>query len=253
MANSKIALVTGANRGLGKDMALNLAKAGLDVVITYRGNRAEAESVVQTIEGLDRRAIALQLDVGKTAGFAAFTDKLVATLRREWDTDKIDFLVNNAGIGINAPISQTAEEQFDELMAVHFKGVYFLTQRMLPLMRDNGAIVNVSSGLTRFALPGYSAYASMKGAIETFTKYLAKELGSRGIRANLVAPGAIDTDFNKASLEGHPGLREFIGAQTALGRIGVAEDIGSVVAFLCSDSARWVNAQRLEASGGMFL
>ncbi len=251
--SNKIALVTGGSRGLGKDMALNLAKSGLDVVVTYVQNRAQAEETVKQIENMGRRAVALQLDAGKTAGFAAFASQLQDTLKKTWDTDKFDFLVNNAGIPGNAPLTATSEELFDSLMNIHFKGVYFLTQTLLPLLRDKGGIVNVSSGLARFAIPGFSAYASMKGAIETYTRYLAKELGPRGIRANVIAPGAIATDFNKDALENHPEMRGFIASQTALGRMGEAEDIGGVVAFLCTDAARWVNAQRLEASGGMFL
>lgn len=251
--SNKIAVVTGGSRGLGKDMALNLAKSGLDVVVTYVQNRAQAEETVKQIEAMGRRAAALQLDAGKVSSFAAFAAQLQASLKKTWDTDKFDFLVNNAGISGNAPAASTTEAMFDDLMNVHFKGVYFLTQALLPLLRDKGGIVNVSSGLARFAIPGYSAYASMKGAIETYTRYLAKELGARGIRANAVAPGAIATDFNRESLEAHPEMRGFIASQTALGRIGEAEDIGGVVAFLCTDAARWVNAQRLEASGGMFL
>lgn len=252
-AINKIALVTGASRGLGKNMALSMANAGLDVIVTYNSKSDEAEQVVRQIHDLGRRAAALQLDVGKIASFTGFTQKLSEQLQATWGVDKIDFLVNNAGVSGTAPLAETTEAQFDELLAIHFKGAFFLTQKLLPLMNDKGGIVNVSTGLTRFAIPGFGAYASMKGAIETYTKYLAKELGPRGIRANLVAPGAIDTDFNKAALNEHPEMRAYIGSQTALGRIGVAEDIGSVVAFLCTENARWVNAQRLEASGGMFL
>jgi NAD(P)-dependent dehydrogenase (short-subunit alcohol dehydrogenase family) len=251
--SNKIALVTGGSRGLGKDMALNLAKNGLDVVVTYVQNREQAEETVRQITALGRRSVALQLDAGKVGSFAAFATQLQGTLKKTWDTDKFDFLINNAGIPGRALIHETDETLFDSLVNVHFKGVYFLTQALLPLLRDKGGIVNVSTGLTRFAIPGFSAYAAMKGAVETYTNYLAKELGPRGIRANLVAPGAIATDFNKDALEAHPEMRGFIASQTALGRMGEAEDIGGVVAFLCTDAARWVNAQRLEASGGMFL
>ena len=251
--SSKIALVTGSSRGLGKNMAIALAKAGLDVVVTYNSRSDEAEKVVQQIQALGRRAFALQLGVGKVAGFSDFIGTLTQQLKAKWDTSKIDYLINNAGIGINNSAAETSEEQFDDLLNVHFKGTYFLTQKLLPMLNDNGGIINLSTGLTRFAISGYSAYASMKGAIETYTKYLAKELGARGIRANAVAPGAIETDFNKATLENHPEMRGFIASQTALGRIGATDDIGGVVAFLCTDAARWVNAQRLEASGGMFL
>jgi len=251
--SNKIALVTGSSRGLGKNMALALAKAGLDVVVTYNSQADEAEKVVKEIATLGRRAFALQLNVSQVASFEGFSSKLSQQLKANWDASKIDFLVNNAGIGINRPLAETSEEQFDDLMGIHFKGAFFLTQKLLPMLNDQGGIINISTGLTRFAIPGYGAYASMKGAIETYTKYLAKELGARGIRANVVAPGAIETDFNKAALEQHPEMRGFIASQTALGRIGAADDIGGVVAFLCTDSARWVNAQRLEASGGMFL
>lgn len=252
-ASAKIALVTGSSRGLGKNMALALAKTGLDVVVTYNSRSDEADKVVQQIQSLGRRAFALQLNVSRVASFDEFVGTLTKQLKANWDTSKIDYLINNAGIGINRPLAETSEEQFDELLGVHFKGAFFLTQKLLPLLNDNGGIINLSTGLTRFAIPGYGAYASMKGAIETYTKYLAKELGARGIRANVVAPGAIETDFNKAALEQHPEMRGFIASQTALGRIGAADDIGGVVAFLCTDAARWVNAQRLEASGGMFL
>ena len=251
--SNKIALVTGGSRGLGKNMALKLAQAGTDVILTYVQNRTQADEAVKQIEALGRRAVALQLDAGKTPTFPAFAAQLQDKLKATWDTDKFDFLVNNAGIPGNAPVGETSEALFDNLMNVHFKGVFFLTQALLPLLRDKGGIVNLSSGLARFAIPGFAAYASMKGAIETYTRYLAKELGPRGIRANVVAPGAIATDFNKDALENHPEMRGFIASQTALGRMGEAEDIGGVVAFLCTDAARWVNAQRLEASGGMFL
>ncbi len=174
-------------------------------------------------------------------------------METNWRRKDFDFLINNAGIDRHSTIDQTTEEAFDELMNVHFKGVYFLTQKLLPLIANGGRIVNTSTGLARFAIPGYAAYASMKGAIEVFTKYLAKELGPRGIAANVVAPGAIETDFTRGAFEHNPGVKDFLASQTALGRVGVPDDIGGVVAFLCSEEGRWVNAQRLEASGGMFL
>jgi NAD(P)-dependent dehydrogenase (short-subunit alcohol dehydrogenase family) len=249
---NKIALVTGGSRGLGRNIALTLAKKGADVVLTYRKGEAEARAVLMEIEQLGRKGALLQIDVADVASFGSFAESLRRTLRKELGRDTLDFLINNAGIDSSAPFAETTEENFDRLFLVHFKGVYFLTQKLLPLLADGGAIVNTSTGLARFTLPGYSAYASMKGAIEIFTRYLAKELGPRRIRANVVAPGAIETDFTKAALA-HEGVRELIASQTSLGRVGVPDDIGGVVAFLCSEEGRWVNAQRLEASGGVFL
>lgn len=249
----KIALVTGASRGLGKDTALNLARKGIDLVITYNKNAALAQDVVNTIEAHGQKAVALPLDSSNTDRFDEFALLLGKTLEENWGRTQFDFLINNAGTNGTAPFAETSEAQFDSLMNIHFKGVFFLTQRLLPLIANNGRIINLSSGLARFCVPGYSAYAAMKGAIEVFTRYLAKELGSRGIAANVVAPGAIDTDFNKAGFAARPEIRGFLASQTALGRVGEAEDIGALIAFLCTDDARWVNAQRIEASGGMFL
>ncbi|CAB1056208.1 Oxidoreductase, short-chain dehydrogenase/reductase family [Olavius sp. associated proteobacterium Delta 1] len=251
--DQKIALVTGGSRGLGKNIALRLAGYGADSIITYHSRKEEADSVVSEIKAHDRRAVALQLDVGDFKTFDGFISRVSNTLKDTWGRDKFDYLINNAGIGGRATIEQTTEEVFDRLFNVHFKGVYFLTQKAIPLMNDNGRIVNISSGLSRFTLPGYSAYASMKGAIETFTRYIAKELGARGITANLVAPGAIETDFTKPAFDANPQVKEMIASQTALGRVGVPDDIGGVIAFLCSEDARWLNGQRLEASGGIFL
>lgn len=249
---SKIALVTGASRGLGRNIALALARSGSDVIITYRTGRAEADTVVSEIESLGRRAVALALDTSVIASFPVFADSLRSALKQGWHRETLDSLVNNAGIDSSAPFAETTEENFDRLFLVHFKGVYFLTQTLLPLLADGASIVNTSTGLARFSIPGYSAYASMKGAVEVFTRYLAKELAPRGIRANVIAPGAIETDFTKDALS-HDGVRDFLASQTALGRVGVPDDIGGVVTFLCSDQSRWVTAQRLEASGGMFL
>ena len=249
---NKIALVTGSSRGLGKNAALHLAKNGNDVIITYRSKKEEADAVVAEIEKLGQKAAALQLDTGIVKSFDSFITKLAETLKEKWGRDTFDFLVNNAGIDAAAPFAQTTEEDFDNLFNVHFKGVYFLTQKSLPLIADGGRIINISTGLTRFASPGYAAYESMKGAIEVFTKYLAKELGGRKIAANMVAPGIIETDFTKAALS-HQGAENYLSSVTALGRIGQPDDIGGVIAFLCSDDARWINAQRIEVSGGMFL
>jgi NAD(P)-dependent dehydrogenase (short-subunit alcohol dehydrogenase family) len=250
---TKIALVTGGSRGLGKNAALRLAEKGLDVILTYNTQVEEANEVVAEIEGLGRKAAALQLDVSYTKGLEVFTREVSEVLSKKWNTGKFDFLINNAGVGATVPIAQATEEDFDRLMNIHFKTVYFLTQKALPMMNDGGGIINISTGTTRFCVPGYSMYASMKGAIEIFTKYLAKELGSRGITANIVAPGAIETDFNNAAIRNNPQVKTFLASQTALGRVGEANDIGGVIAFLCSEDARWINAQRIEASGGMFL
>ena len=249
---NKIALITGGSRGLGRNTALKLARDGADVILTYRERKDEGQAVLAEIEKLGRKAALLQLDVANTGGFDAFAKTVVETLQAKWQRNDLDFLINNAGIDVYSLIGQTTEDAFDRLLNVHFRGVYFLTQRMLPLIANGGRIVCTSTGLTRFVIPGYAAYASMKGAIEVFIKYLAKELGPRGITANAVAPGAIETDFTRSALE-HPGAKDFLVSNVALGRIGVPDDIGGVVSFLCSEEGRWVDAQRLEASGGMFL
>lgn len=253
MSSRKIALVTGGSRGLGKDMAIQLAKKGLDVIITYNANKEAAQQTLNEILNVGARGIALQLDARNVASFETFKTDLVSELQQQWDIATIDYLINNAGFGYNGSVLDTTEEAFDDLMNVHFKGVYFLTQTLLSSMNDGGGIVNISSGLARFSFPGYSAYACMKGAIEVYTRYLAKELGDRKIKANTVAPGAINTDFNKDRFEAAPQVVDMIASLTALGRVGEAEDIGSVVAFLCTEDAAWVNGQRLEASGGMFV
>jgi NAD(P)-dependent dehydrogenase (short-subunit alcohol dehydrogenase family) len=250
---SKIVLVTGGSRGLGKNAALRLAERGFDVILTYQTKQEEANQVMAQVISSGRRAAALQLDLSDFASLDNFITQLKDTLKNTWHTETIDVLVNNAGIGATIPFAQVTEEDFDRFLNIHFKGVYFLTQKMLPLLNDGGRIINVSTGTTRFCVPGYSVYASMKGAIETFTKYLAKELGPRGITANVIAPGAIETDFNNAAIRNNPQMKGFLSSQTALGRVGEAEDIGGVVAFLCSDDSSWINGQRIEASGGMFL
>ncbi|HEY9049342.1 MAG TPA: SDR family oxidoreductase [Ohtaekwangia sp.] len=253
-STKKIALVTGGSRGLGKDMALALAKKGNDVIVTYNAKKDEALAVVAAVEQLGQRAAALQLNTGNVKSFDAFFATLQATLKNTFQAERFDFLINNAGHGITVPsIAATTEEQFDDLVNVHLKGVFFLTQKAIPHINDGGGIVNLSSGLTRFTHPGSGAYASIKGGVEILTKYMAKELGSRYIRANIVAPGAIATDFNGGRLRETPQVQEYIKSITALPRIGQADDIGSVVAFLCSDEAKWVNGQRIEVSGGMYL
>lgn len=251
---AKTALVTGGSRGLGKDIALNLAAKGHAVIITYNSKETEAMEVVTAIRAAGGQAAALQLNTGSTGTFDAFIHQLEATAVTTLGRNKIDFLVNNAGHGITVPsLADTTEAQFDELVQVHLKGVFFLTQKMLPLLNDGGAIVNISTGLTRFTHPGSGAYASVKAGVETLTKYMAKELGSRFIRVNVVAPGAIATDFNGGRLRENAQVQEMIKSITALPRIGQADDIGPVVAFLCSDEAKWISGQRMEVAGGMYL
>ena len=252
MAN-KIALVTGGSRGLGKNMARRLAEKGFDVILTYHSKENEARRVVEEIESKGQKAAALRLNVGEIETFDEFFKQVSGILQEKWQRASFDFLVNNAGVEAHGAIAETSEETFDFLLNIHFKGVFFLTQKALPLIADNGRIINLSTGLARFTSPGYAAYASMKGAIETFTKYLAKEVGARGITANLVAPGIIETDFTKNTFENAPQVIRFIESQTALGRTGVPDDIGGIVAFLCTEDARWITAQRIEASGGMFI
>ena len=248
---NKIALVTGGSRGLGKDMARSLAKKGIDVVLTYNTNKEAADSVVTEIAAIGAKAAALQFDASDIRSLDGFVSRLISTLQANWATDKFDFLINNAGVGKTLPIVQVTEEAFDELMNIHFKGVYFLTQKCIDHVNDNGAVVFISSGTTRFCVPGYSVYSSLKGAVEVFTKYVAKEYGVRGIRSNIVAPGPIETDFNGAAIRNNPQMKGFLTAQTPLGRVGQADDIGSVVAFLCTDDARWINGQRIEVTGGI--
>lgn len=251
--HTPIALVTGGSRGLGRETALRLAASGSDVILTYRTQADEAQAVVDAIHALGRRAVALPLDAGVSATFDAFAQRVRTVLAADFGRDTFDHLVNNAGVGVHASLMETTEAEFDALVNVHLKGVFFLTQKLLPLMADGGRIVNLSSGLARFALPGYAAYAAMKGGVEVLTRYMAKELGARGIAVNAVAPGAIATDFGGGTVRDNPQVNGFIAAQTALGRVGEAEDIGGLIAALLQPSHRWVNAQRIEASGGMFL
>ncbi|TBM24117.1 SDR family NAD(P)-dependent oxidoreductase [Hafnia paralvei] len=251
--SNKIALITGASRGLGKSMALHLAAQGIDVIITYRSQQQEAENVVQQIQLAGAKSAALPLDVSQISTFADFRQGLEQTLKQQWGRHTLDFLVNNAGIGINAPFAETSEQQFDQLMNIQLKGPFFLTQTLLPVMVDGGRILNISTGLSRFVLPGFAAYAAMKGAMEVLTRYQAKELGARGISVNILAPGAIETDFGGGVVRDNKEVNAFIASQTALGRVGLPEDIDKAVSMLLSDNANWVNGQRIEASGGMFL
>jgi NAD(P)-dependent dehydrogenase (short-subunit alcohol dehydrogenase family) len=251
-ATAPIALITGGSRGLGRSAALHTARQGSDVILTYHSSQTQAQEVVAAINKLGRRAVALQLNTADTGSFAAFAEQVRQTLAL-WQTGHFNFLVNNAGTGVHASFMETTEAQFDEMVNIHLKGVFFLTQKLLPLMADGGRIVNVSTGLTRFAVPGYAAYASMKGGVEVLTRYLAKELGARGITANTIAPGAIETDFSGGAVRDNAQMNGFLASQTALGRVGLPDDIGGMVASLLSSDSRWVNAQRIEASGGMFI
>lgn len=251
--STSIALVTGGSRGLGRNTALHLAAKGHDVILTYKSQEADAQSAVAEIEATGRKAVAMALDVSDSSSFATFAAQVRQELQSRWGRDTINVLVNNAGFGTHASWMDTTEAQFDDLVNVHFKGPFFLTQKLLPLMADGGRIVNLSSGLTRFALPGYAAYAAMKGAVEVLSRYLAKELGPRGIAVNTVAPGAIATDFGGGAVRDNPQLNGFVASQTALGRVGEADDIGAMIASLVSADNRWVNAQRIEVSGGMFV
>lgn len=251
MSATKIAVVTGGSRGLGKDMALSLAQKGIDVIITYRNKETEAGEVVNEIKAAGRKAVALQLDMADFASLGDFMQRLQQSLKAEWGQTNFDFLINNAGMGGSIPFLQVTEEVFDNFMNVHFKSIYFLTQQSIPVMNEGGRVINISTGTTRFSNPGYSVYASMKGAIEVFTKYLAKELGAKGIGANVVAPGPVETDFNNAAIRSNPQLKNVLSSLSPFGRVGAASDIGGVVAFLCTPEAAWINGQRIEVSGGI--
>ncbi len=246
----KITLVTGSSRGLGRRTATAIARGGGDVVVTYRDAADEARKAVEEIRELGRRAVALELDVARIATFPDFAERLRRALRDTWGRDTFDHLVNNAGHGDVAPIAAMTEAQFDALVNVHFKGVFFLTQALLPLLADGGRIVNLSTGLTRVSAAGWSAYAAVKGAVEVLTVYMAKEFGARGIAVNAVAPGAIETDFFGGAVRDTPAFNKFFADMTALGRVGVPDDIGPMIAGLLTESHRWVNAQRIEVSGG---
>lgn len=247
---TNITLVTGGGRGLGRNTALSIGRRGGDVVITYQTKAADAADVVAEIRALGREAVALQLDAGRVSTFDAFAQSLREALRSTWGRDTLDGLVNNAGHGDYALIAETTEEQFDRLVDVHFKGVFFLTQKLAPLLADGGRIVNLSSGLTRVSAPGWSAYSAVKGAVEVLSVYMAKEFGGRGIAVNTVAPGAIETDFFGGAVRDTPDFNTFFAEMTALGRVGLPDDIGPMIASLLSEDNRWVNAQRIEVSGG---
>ncbi|WP_353646597.1 SDR family oxidoreductase [Mesorhizobium sp. WSM2239] len=250
---TKIALVTGASRGLGRNTALSIAREGSDVIITYQSREEDAQAVVAEIKAVGREAMAFRLDVGDVSEFAAFAERLRQALRQNWQRYTFDCLVNNAGHGDMASIAETTEAQFDKLVDVHFKGVFFLTQALLPLIADGGRIVNMSSGLTRISFPGFSVYSAVKGAVEVLSVYMAKELGSRGIAVNTVAPGAIETDFLGGAVRDTPDLNKTFADMTALGRVGVPDDIGPMIAGLLTENNRWINAQRIEVSGGQVI
>lgn len=247
----KIALVTGGSRGLGKDMALSLAHKGIDVILTYRTKESEAMELEKEIEAIGRKAVALKLDMADFNSLDEFINNLKNTLQSKWGTSNFDYLINNAGMGATVPFLQVTEALFNEFLNVHFKSVYFLTQKCVPIMNEGGRIINISTGTTRMSNPGYSVYASMKGAIEVFTKYLAKELGAKGIGANVVAPGPVETDFNNAAIRSNPQFKTMLSGLSPFGRVGSADDIGPVVAFLCSPDGKWINGQRIEVSGGI--
>lgn len=249
----RIAVVTGGSRGLGKNAALKLAERGTGIILTFHSNAQAAQQVVEEIRAKGVKAVALPLNVGDSSQFDGFAKEISHQLKAVWGRETFDYLLNNAGVGLTAPFAETSEAQFDELMNIHLKGPFFLTQRLLPLLADGGRILNVSSGLARFALPGYAAYGAMKGAMEVLTRYQAKELGARRISVNIIAPGAIETDFRGGEVRDNPQINQHIAAQTALGRVGLPEDIGNAIAALLSDELAWMNAQRVEVSGGMFL
>ena len=251
--DTKLALITGANRGLGRSMALHLAAQGVDIIGTFRNNEAEGASVVREIEASGRRGAMLRLDVGKTDTFASFADALSKTLSEKFGRTNFDFLVNNAGVAGHSMIADLTEAMFDDLVNVHFKGPVFLTQRLLPMIADGGRIINISTGLARFTYPGTAAYAANKGAIEVFTRGLAKELGPRGITANVIAPGAIATDFGGGRIRDNVEISQQVASTIALGRVGLPDDVGAAVAAILSEGGRWINGQRIEVSGGQSL
>ena len=246
-----IALITGGSRGLGRNMAHHLAAKGVDIILTYHSNREQADSLVAELNQLNRKAVALQLDTGKVSTFAGFAEQVRSALNATWNADRFDYLINNAGTGLYVPFMETTEAQLDDMVNIHFKGVFFLTQTLLPIMNDGGAILNLSSGLARFSYQGSSAYGSMKGAIDVLTRYLAVELGPRRIRVNSVAPGAVETDFGGGRVRDNADLNAMLASRTPLGRVGLPDDIGGIVSVLLSNEAGWLNGQRIEVSGGI--
>jgi len=251
--STPIVLITGGSRGLGRNAAIALARRGVDVILTYKSAESEAHATVREIEALGRRAAALQLDVGDSSSFAAFAERVRSTLDQTWQRVRFDYLLNNAGVGAHASIAETTEEQFELLFKVHLKGTFFLTQKLLPLIADGGRILNTSSGLARFSFPGYAAYAAMKGGIEVLSRYMAKELGPRGIAVNTIAPGAIETDFGGGAVRDNAALNAQVASVTAMGRVGLPDDIGNAVADLLAGGTGWMTGQRIEVSGGMLL
>lgn|ERR1700678_361378 len=249
-SHDKIAIVTGGSRGLGRSAVLSLAQRGVNSIFTYHSNQAEAEKVSELVADAGRKASALQLDTGNVKTFDSFVSNARQALAK-LGVERFDYLINNAGTSLHKDFDQTTEEELDTIYNVHFKGVFFLTQKLLPWINDGGRIVNISSGLARFSIPGSSAYGSMKGAVEVLTRYLAKELGPRGIAVNTVAPGAIATDFSGGMVRDNPQVNKLVAGMTALGRVGQVDDIGPMIASLLSDDNRWINAQRIEVSGGM--
>lgn len=251
--STRIAIITGGSRGLGKSMALHLADHGVDTLFTYRTAASEAAEVVAQIEAKGRKAVALPLDVRQIGSYDAFVAEVVEKLASVWQRTDFDYLVNNAGTGVHASFLETTEAQLDDMFATHLKSAFFLTQKLVPRMVDGGRVVNVSTGLTRFAFPGYAAYATMKGGLEVLSRYMAKELGSRGIAVNVLAPGAIETDFGGGVVRDVPEVNRQIASMTAMGRVGLPDDIGGALAMLLSPENRWITGQRIEASGGMML
>lgn len=249
----KIALVTGGSRGLGKNMAVHLAQKNYNLIVTYKQSKAQALETVKEIEALGQQAIALQFDASTPAALDQFVSNVRAAMQSNWKTDQLDLLVNNAGIGVYSSMADTTETEFDEMMNIHIKTPFFLTQKLLSNVKDGGNIVNISSGLTRFTFPNYGAYAIMKGAVEVMTRYLAVELGHRQITVNTIAPGAIETDFGGGLVRDNQEVNDLIASKTALGRAGLPDDIGAALAVLVSDDCKWLNGQRVELSGGTLL
>jgi len=248
--SNKIAIVTGGSRGLGRNTIVSLARRGVDAIFTYNSARAEADAVAAEVDAIGRKAVPLQLDIGDSSTFDAFVLQVREALKG-FSATRFDYLVNNAGISHHNSLEKTTEEELDTLYRVNFKGVFFLTQKLLPLINDGGRIVNLSTGLTRIIVPGSGPYGALKAALEVLTRYEAKEFGARGIAVNAVAPGAIQTDFSGGMVRDNPELNKQVAAMTALGRAGVPDDIGPMIASLLSEENRWVNAQRIEVSGGM--